>query len=123
MVLLREAVRVARRALIIKDHSLQGFGAGLTLRVMDMVGNARHGVSLPYNFWSPAQWEKAAEALQLRTDKILTDLKLYPSVTDWIFGRSLHFLAHFSVPESIEVPHSSYQEERQIPIPPFSKAA
>ena len=74
---------------------------------MDMAGNARHGVSLPYNYWSPAQWQEAVEALQLRTDKKLTDLKLYPSFADWIFGRSLHFIAHMSVPQTIEIPAGS----------------
>ena len=126
MVLLREAVRVARRALVIKDHSLQGFAARFTLRVMDSVGNARHGVSLPYNYWSRAQWEEAVEALQLRIDKILTDLKLYPSFADWIFGRSLHFVAHMSVPQSIDLLNTSGSEEPgkiTAPAAPLKAAA
>jgi len=126
VLLLREAVRVATRALVIKDHSRQGFAAGLTLRLMDMVGNARHGVSLPYNYWSPSQWQEAAEALQLRTDKKLTDLKLYPRFADWIFGRSLHFIAHLSVPQSIELSHRTSTEEPTeftTPPVPLKKAA
>ena len=54
--LLREAVRVARRGLLIKDHTLTGFLAGPTLRLMDRVGNQRHGVALPYNYWTQQQW-------------------------------------------------------------------
>jgi len=123
MVLLREAVRTARRALVIKDHSLHGFAAGLTLRAMDMVGNARHGVSLPYNYWSPAQWEEAAQSLKLRTDKKITDLKLYPGLVDWIFGRSLHFVAQMSVPGSREILNSHSAEERRVPIIAFPTAA
>src|SRR5207248_6754042 len=69
-------VQTCALPIFIKDHSLQGFAAGLTLRAMDMIGNARYGVSLPYNYWPPAQWEEAAQTLQLRTDKKLTDLKL-----------------------------------------------
>ena len=124
MMLLRDAVRVARRALVIKDHSRQGFAAGLILRIMDMVGNARHGVSLSYNYWSPAQWQEAMEALQLRTEKKLTDLKLYPSFADWIFGRSLHFIAHMSVPQTIEIPGSSEKPmEITTPAVPSKDAA
>lgn len=123
MALLREAVRTARRALVIKDHSLQGFAAGFTLRAMDMIGNRRHGVSLPYNYWAPAQWEEAVRTLQLRTDKKLTDLKLYPGPADWIFGRSLHFVAQLTVPGALEIANPSAPDERGIPIQTSAKAA
>src|SRR5690349_13461906 len=52
MVLLREAKRVARRAIILKDHTSEGALASSVLRFMDWVGNAHHGVALPYNYWS-----------------------------------------------------------------------
>jgi SAM-dependent methyltransferase len=125
MVLLREAVRVARRALVIKDHCRQGFAAGLTLRIMDIVGNARHGVSLPYNYWSRAQWKTAAESLQVRTEKMLTELKLYPSFADWIFGRSLHFLTQMSVPQPVQLASTPTTEEGigVTPTVPLKEAA
>ena len=41
-VLLAEAQRVARQAVIIKDHCLDGILAGPTLRLMDWTGNARY---------------------------------------------------------------------------------
>src|SRR5262245_47880163 len=47
MVLLREAARVARTAILLKDHPKNGFLAGPTLRFMDWVANARHGIPLP----------------------------------------------------------------------------
>ena len=65
MNLLREAVRVARQAIVIKDHLLQGAFAYPTLRFMDWVGNARHGVALPYNYWTPAEWHGAFDKLGL----------------------------------------------------------
>ena len=49
--LLAEARRVARQVVILKDHCRDGFLAGPTLRFMDWVGNARHGVVLPYIVW------------------------------------------------------------------------
>ena len=64
--LLAEGARVARHSLVIKDHLLRGFLAGPTLRFMDRIGNERHGVSLPYDYWRPETWTHAFEALGLR---------------------------------------------------------
>lgn len=95
--LLREGARVARRCLVIKDHLLQGPLARATLRFMDRVGNARHGVALPYNYWTPARWRQAFASLGLR-GSWETRLGLYPWPASWVFGRSLHFLARLDVP-------------------------
>ncbi|MGH7639044.1 MAG: class I SAM-dependent methyltransferase, partial [Gemmatimonadaceae bacterium] len=43
--LLRELARVARRRVVIKDHFVRGLLAQPTLRFMDWVGNAHHGVA------------------------------------------------------------------------------
>jgi len=91
--LLDEARRVTRNSLIIKDHLLNGFLAGLTLRAMDWVGNASHGVALPYNYWPEQRWKAAFESLNLKIDCWESELKLYPSPANLIFGRSLHFIA------------------------------
>ena len=48
--IIREAVRVARHCVVIKDHLVQGLFARRTLRLMDFVGNAPHGIVLPYNY-------------------------------------------------------------------------
>ncbi|MCE9608918.1 MAG: class I SAM-dependent methyltransferase [Chthoniobacter sp.] len=92
-VLLREACRVARKAVVIKDHTRDGFLAGPTLNFMDWVGNARHGVVLPYNFWPKKQWLRTFDQLGLETEAWQRDVGLYPWPLSWIFGRSLHFVA------------------------------
>jgi hypothetical protein len=92
-ILLREAVRVARKGLVIKDHTLSGFLSGPTLRLMDRVGNGRHGVALPYNYWTHDQWFKAFETLGLKTGAWKSKLRLYPWPARWVFDRSLHFVA------------------------------
>ena len=92
-VLLREAARVARRSVLIKDHLLEGFLAGPTLRWMDRVGNARHGVALPHNYWTRREWTDAFTKFRLTVRDWEVQLALYPRPADWIFGRSLHFLA------------------------------
>lgn len=90
--LLREAVRVARSHVLIKDHFLDGFLARPTLRLMDFVGNAPHGVTLPYNYFSASEWEKAYRDVRLRPNEMRTRLGLYPAWADIVFGRSLHFI-------------------------------
>jgi SAM-dependent methyltransferase len=93
MVLLREARRVARRAVVLKDHTLDGWLAGSTLRLMDWVGNARYGVSLPFNYWPRTRWVDAFSTLALNPVVWKSKLGLYPGLADYVFGRSLHFVA------------------------------
>lgn len=90
---LREARRVARRALVIKDHLCDGWLDLSTLRFMDRVGNRRFGVSLPYNYLRLEQWQAAFATLGLRVDRWSTDLNLYPWPARAVFERSLHFVA------------------------------
>lgn len=95
MVLLREAARVARCSLVIKDHIAKGILAKARLRFMDYVGNARHGVSLPYNYWTEEQWLAAQTALRIKPTVLQRDLGLYPAPADAVFGANLHFVARF----------------------------
>ncbi|CAN5889672.1 hypothetical protein BH23PLA1_BH23PLA1_25920 [soil metagenome] len=96
MILLREAARVARRAVIIKDHRMARPDAAAMLRVMDWVGNRPHGVVLPYNYWPERRWRQAWEELGLRLDHYQTRLGLYPRPFHWAFESGLHFLAKVS---------------------------
>lgn len=90
--LLAETARVAGRALVIKDHVLTGIFAQRTLAFMDWVGNARHGVALPYNYWSEARWQAAWKSLGLRVASRRDALGLYPWPASLVFERGLHFL-------------------------------
>lgn len=97
VLLLREAVRVSRRHLLIKDHVLSGLLAGATLRFMDRLGNERFGVTLPYNYWPQDRWLAEFESLALRVETWQQrDLRLYPRPARWMFERSLHFIARIA---------------------------
>lgn len=96
-VLLCEAKRVARRAVIIKDHTLEGFLAGPILQFMDRMGNEKHGVPVPYNYWTQEQWLESFRSLGMSIGLWRTDLGLYPWPAKWIFERSLHFLARLEL--------------------------
>jgi SAM-dependent methyltransferase len=95
--LLRDATRVARRHLVVKDHLLEGFMALSTLRFMDRVGNARHGVALPHDYWPETRWRETWASLDLEPDRFERSLQLYPPPLRWVFDRQLHFVARLCV--------------------------
>jgi len=94
-VLLAEAARVAP-TVVIKDHLADGLLARPTLRAMDWVGNAHHGVVLPYNYWPEARWAEAFASLGLTVQEWRTELGLYPAPLSWAFDRHLHVACRLS---------------------------
>lgn len=92
-VLLREAVRVARQGVILKDHFGDTALDRGVLRFMDWVGNAHHGVGLPYNYWSEQRWQDAYVSVGLKIDIMRSQLGLYPFPFSLLFDRKLHFLS------------------------------
>jgi SAM-dependent methyltransferase len=101
MILLTEARRVARRAIVLKDHRTSRPLADSTLRFMDWVGNRSHGVPLPYNYWPEERWSTAWKDLGLRVDTYRTRLDLYPWPARWLFESGLQFVARL-VPETAD---------------------
>lgn len=91
--LLREARRVARRAIVLKDHCADGVLAWPTLRFMDHIGNARFGVDLPHSYLRWSEWTRLFERLELTMVHVHRRLGLYPPPLSWLFDRSLHFIA------------------------------
>jgi len=100
-VLLREAMRVAANSIVLKDHTQDGVFAAGTLRLMDWVGNSRHGVRLPYNFWSRRRWDQTLVNLGLTVVDWKADLDLYPWPMSLVFDRSLHFVARLRAREPL----------------------
>ena len=92
LLLLQEAIRVGK-IVVVKDHFRNGFLAGSTLRFMDWVGNAHHGVALPYNYWSESEWDDAFSAVGLKRTETRRSLGLYSAPASWLFERGLHFIA------------------------------
>jgi len=96
-ILLREARRVSKDLIVIKDHVKKGFLDFLILKLMDYVGNAYHGVVLPYNYWTEKQWTDALESLGLKAEIWHDSIGLYPWPATFIFDRSLHFIAKIKI--------------------------
>jgi SAM-dependent methyltransferase len=94
--LLREAARVTRSCVILKDHLSESSFDHATLRAMDWVGNRPHGVTLTYNYQSLHQWQQHFTDCGLRATQISTTIPLYPFPFSQIFGRRLHFVAQLT---------------------------
>jgi SAM-dependent methyltransferase len=92
-VLLREAVRVGRSFVLIKDHLDENILDDATLRFMDWVGNRPHGVTLTYNYQSRQQWTSHFASCGLVEASWKTRVPLYPMPFSLLVGRGLHFIA------------------------------
>lgn len=91
--LLREAARVSRTSILVKDHLNEMPLDRAILGVMDWVGNRPHGVPLTYNYQSLKQWQAQFTACGLQAAQISAKLPLYPMPFSLLFGRRLHFVA------------------------------
>ncbi|MGB8590551.1 MAG: class I SAM-dependent methyltransferase [Candidatus Acidiferrales bacterium] len=91
--ILRDARRVSREYILIKDHLAENSFDHLTLRLMDWVGNRPHGVTLPYHYLSQARWDDLYRAVGLVVVRTERSVPLYPAPFSLLFGRGLHFIS------------------------------
>lgn len=82
-----EAVRVSKRFVILKDHSFSNRFEHAVIKWMDWVGNAPHGVRLPYNFKDLAYWRRLADKHGLEVRSFNERVQLYPFPFTEVFGR------------------------------------
>lgn len=91
---LREAGRVTRGPIIIKDVVTNGFLAFQTLAFMDWVGNAPHGVACPNTFWSERRWRETIARLGWTIEHWDGGpFGLYPFPANLLFERQMHLVA------------------------------
>jgi SAM-dependent methyltransferase len=109
--LLRECARIARAEIVVKDHVVRGLAAARTLRFMDRVGNARHGVSLPHTYLDRDEWRDAFDSAGVRVTAWDTRLGLYPFPASLVFDRRLHFVARL-VPAAADGPQRLPERHR-----------
>ena len=92
LTLMREALRVSRGLLVVKDVTAKGFLAAPTLDLMERLANTEHGIAMPETFWSPGEWEDALQRLALTAELWQTRIGLYPFPANLVFERSFHFV-------------------------------
>jgi len=89
-ILLREAARVSRRHVVIKDHLREGLFA-------NWVGNYGHELALPYNYVSKREWHEHFRDTNLSLEHWMERLELYPFPFSLVFGRRIHFIARLTI--------------------------
>lgn len=90
---MKNALKYTRKYIIIKDHIYENTLDFQTLKFMDWVGNAPHGVKVIYNFQKEKKWDEMFGINNLTKYFYNNKIKLYPRFANWIFGRKLHFIA------------------------------
>ncbi len=90
--LLAECARAAA-VVVVKDHLARSWLDERVLAFMDWVGNAPHGVALPYRYFSPESWRHTVSRAGLREASHRDVPGLYPFPFSLVFGRDLHFTA------------------------------
>jgi len=95
--LIKEARRVARKAIVIKDVMNDGFLTDTTLRFMDIAANRRYNVPCPFNFWRREKWLATFSALDVHIAEWRGALGLYPWPLNLLFERSMHFITRLDL--------------------------
>ena len=91
--LLRECLRVARRALIIKDHQIKGPLAQARVSFIDWAANAPYGVKCLYRYHTRSEWRNMAARLGAEIIEDHPSIKLYPFGINALFGNALQYMA------------------------------
>jgi len=95
--IMRDAARVCRNFILIKDHLAENAFDHWTLRLMDWVGNRPHGVVLPYNYLSGKRWKELYRGAGVTEQKVNRAIPLYPAPFSFVFGRKLHFISLLTI--------------------------
>jgi 2-polyprenyl-3-methyl-5-hydroxy-6-metoxy-1,4-benzoquinol methylase len=90
---IENAMNYTKKYIIIKDHIYENTLDFQTLKFMDWVGNAPHGVKVIYNFQKEKKWDEMFRKNNLTKYYYNNKIRLYPKFANWIFGRKLHFIA------------------------------
>lgn len=91
--LVKEAVRVTRRCLIVKDHTPRGFLGYSRTCILDWAANNPYGVKCLYRYLSIDEWRENFRKLNLTIVEELTTIDLYPFFFNYIFGKKLQYFA------------------------------
>ena len=92
--LLAECLRVSRGPVIVKDHFYKGRWQHILLRLLDLGGNAAHGVESIYNYYTRKEWEDAVRSISaeelVRVEEVAGQ---YPFPFQRLIGRRLQFVS------------------------------
>lgn len=93
--LLREAVRVCGRFLILKDHTPCGFLGHARTCFMDWAANNPYGVPCLYRYFQAEEWRTLLGGMGMEVVEEHRSLRLYPEPFNFVFGNRLQYFAVF----------------------------
>jgi SAM-dependent methyltransferase len=93
LLLLREALRVASRAVLLKDHLAFSPLSRALLWAMDVAGNLEQGVEVRAHYFDPATLRATLEAAGGQLEKLRWPLDVHSAALGLLLPSRLHFAA------------------------------
>ncbi len=91
--LLKEAARVSKKYILIKDHICESKYDFRVLKFMDWIGNRPHGIVLKYNYTSRKKWKEYFSYSGLKLIYWNENVPIYNFPINLIFSRNIHCIA------------------------------
>jgi ubiquinone/menaquinone biosynthesis C-methylase UbiE len=93
---LKEAIRVSRKGIIIKEHYADNWLDYYTLLGMEYLNpNARKLMEMPLRFYSQKEWNAIFKSLGLVCESEASRFVSYSRFWDIFFGRHMHFVGRY----------------------------
>jgi len=93
--LLREAARVSKNRVIIKDHLREGLLAQQRISLLDWAANAGYKVPCTYRYNDLREWRDMLGHVATEVVEERTSVDVYPVVFNQLLGRGLHYFSVF----------------------------
>jgi SAM-dependent methyltransferase len=91
--LLGEAARVARRAVVVKEHFAFGPGTRRLLLLLDVVSNREYGIEVLGRYLHPLDFVELARACGLKVERLTWPLDVHPPLVRTFTRSELQFAA------------------------------
>ncbi|MBK5970948.1 Demethylrebeccamycin-D-glucose O-methyltransferase [Thiorhodovibrio litoralis] len=98
-VTLREAARVARAWVIVKDHVVENWWERAIMTALDWIGNVGTGTPMPFNFLSSRQWQNVFSLARLSAEEQRNGLRYWFWPVSALIDRKMHFVVKLRPPQ------------------------
>ncbi len=103
--LLAECVRVARRAVVLKDHQIRGLLARPRIMFLDWAANSPYGVKCLFRYNRPGEWREVIRRHALTPVHEEGSMRdLYPPGFNTIFGGGIQYFAVLEKSAGVRAP-------------------
>ena len=89
--LLKEAGRISKKRVIIKDHRKENIADQSRIAVLDLLANKPNGIECIYKYNNLNEWHELIAGAELSIEKEQLKINLYPWLFDILFGKKLQY--------------------------------